>query len=188
MEDTHENANNLAIVNGLVIGFITIVIQLASYYFLPHLLGNMFYGVVVMVISLAVYIIFTVDLRKKVGGYWSFREALKGIFLMAFIAGVFSSAVTNLFYKFIEPNAFEKVSGYVLNGLSSTYEKLGMSQDKIDETIGDVESSLKSQYDPTVAQFFRTLSFAILVQFIMSLIFAAVFKKEAPYFHQSDEE
>jgi hypothetical protein len=37
-------------------------------------------------------------------------------------------------------------------------------------------------------QFFKNLGIAIIVQFVMSLIFAAIFKKEEPIFASTMEE
>jgi cell division protein FtsN len=37
-------------------------------------------------------------------------------------------------------------------------------------------------------QFFKNIGTAVLVQFVMSLIFAAIFKKEEPVFASIDEQ
>ena len=76
------NSNQLAINNGLYIGGISTILGILVYYVSPDLMGATSFGIIMMLLSLALYIFFTIDLRKKVGGFWSFREALKGIFLM----------------------------------------------------------------------------------------------------------
>lgn len=188
MELSLENLNKAASTNGVVIGILSMVIGVVTYYVFPQLLGSISFGIGSLAVSLLIYIFFTIDLRKKIGGLWSFREALRGIFLMAFIAGVIYSIGNLVFYKFIEPTAFDKISGFMESGMSTTFENMGMEQSKIDEAVAKQIEGIKSQYDPTVAQFFKNLGIAVIIQFVMSLIFAAIFKKEAPVFASIEEE
>ena len=188
MESNLQDLNKAAITNGLIIGVLTTVLGILTYYVAPALMGSTYYGIGLMLLSLGLYIYFTLDLRKKIGGYWNFRQALKGIFLMAFIAGVFSMAFNFIFYKFIEPGAFEKISIYIADGLTSTLENLGMQQDQIDAAVEKQVEAMKSQFDPTLTDLAKNFGIAVLIQFIMSLIFAAIFKKEEPVFIQSTEE
>lgn len=182
MEDSLQNLNKAALNNGLIIGVLSAVIAMVTYYMFPSMLGSMGYGLGTLVLTLVIYILFTIDLRKKIGGYWSFREALKGIFLMSFVAGLFYAVFNLLFYKLIEPNAFEKISGFVEQGMSRTFENMGMQQEQIDEAVGKQVESMRSQYDPGAKDFFRNLGIAVIIEFVMSLIFAAIFKKELPVF------
>lgn len=188
MESSLQDLNKASATNGIIIGILSFVIGIVTYYMFPSLLGSMSFGIGTLVVSLLIYIFFTLDLRKKIGGYWNFREALKGIFLMAFVAGVLYSVVNYVFYKFIEPDAFEKISGYVEEGVSRTLESMGMNQDQVDEAVSKQVEALKGQYDPTPLQFLKNLGIAVLIQFVMSLIFAAIFKKEVPVFASVQEE
>lgn len=188
MEPSLQNLNKAALNNGLIIGIILSAIGVVTFYMFPSLLGSMSFGIGTMIVSLLIYIFFTLDLRKKIGGYWNFMEALKGIFLMAFVAGLLYAMFNYIFYKFIEPGAFEKISGYIEQGMTKTFENMGMDQDKIDETVSKQVEGMKAQYDPTPIEFIKNLGIGILIQFVMSLIFAAIFKKEAPFFAPIEEE
>ena len=188
MEPTLENLNKSAINNGLIVGVLSIVIGVVTYYVFPSLLGSMAFGIVSLLISMVIYIFFTLDLRKKIGGFWTFREALRGIFLMAFVAGLLYSVVNYVFYKFIEPNAFDKIASYMESGMTKTLENMGMDQEKIDEAVSKQIEGVQAQYQPTIAQFFKNIGISVIVQFVMSLIFAAIFKKEQPVFASIEEE
>ena len=188
MESNLEDLNKLAITNGLIIGVLSTVLGILTYYVAPSLMGSTFYGIGLMLVSLGFYIFFTLDLRKKIGGYWNFKTALKGIFLMAFTAGLLGILFNFVFYKFVEPGAFEKISGHISAGLTSTLENLGMQQEQIDEAVEKQLETMKGQFDPTFTDLARNFGIAILVQFIMSLIFAAIFKKEQPVFIANTEE
>jgi hypothetical protein len=188
MELSLQNLNKAASTNGVIIGILSTVIGVVTFYMFPSLLGSMSFGIGTLAVSLVIYIFFTLDLRKKIGGFWNFREALKGIFLMAFVAGLLYSVANFAFYKFAEPDAYDKIAGYMEAGMTKTLENMGMSQDQIDEAISKQSEGIKAQYDPTPMQFFKNLGVAVIVQFIMSLIFAAIFKKEEPVFASTEDE
>ena len=84
-EDGSVNIRKSAATNGLIWAFINIVIFLLTYYAAPQLLGNMSYGILIFLISIGLAVYFVLDLRKKIGGYWSFREALSSIFVLFFV-------------------------------------------------------------------------------------------------------
>ncbi len=46
---------------------------------------------------------------------------------------------------------------------------------------------MKSQFNPSFVDLLKTLGIGVLIQFIMSLIFAAIFKKEQPIFTSTEE-
>jgi hypothetical protein len=188
MEIISETKNNDSLSNGLVIAIITSVIGIIVYYVAPSMMGSTVFGIGLGLLTLVIYILFTLDLRKKRGGYWTFREALKEIFLMAFIAGIVGILINLFFYKLIEPDAYSKISGYVVDGMVSSYEKMGMSQEQIDSIVPEMERSLKSQFDPSALDLAKNLGIAILIEFIMSLVFAAIFKKNPPIFVADEDE
>lgn len=188
MELSLQNLNKAASANGVIIGILSTMIGVVTFYMFPSLLGSMSFKFGMMVVSLVIYIFFIIDLRKKIGGFWNFREALKGIFLMVFVAGLLYSVANLAFYKFVEPNAYDKISGYMESGMTKTFENTGMDQDQIDEAVSNYAEGIKAQLDPTPMQFFENMGIAVIVQFVMSLIFAAIFKKEEPVFAATDEE
>ncbi|HET8827916.1 MAG TPA: DUF4199 domain-containing protein [Pelobium sp.] len=183
-----KDLNKFALTNGIIIAVITIALQLVTYYAAPHLLGATWYGILITFISVVVYVIFSFDLRKKIGGFWSFKEALSGIFIMSFVANLSSSIFNFIFYRLIEPGAYDKVRGYVEDGMTATYEKMGITGDALDQAIEASNETLKAQYMPTIGDFFKNLVIAILVGFVLSLIFAAIFKRNPPMFSNIDEE
>jgi len=183
-----ENLNKLALTNGIILAVIGLAFQILPFYAAPQLLGNTMFGIGIGLITLVIYIFFTIDLRKKIGGFWSFKDALKGIFIMSLVSNVCVSIFNFIFYNFIEPNGFEKIKGYVAEGMTSMMEKMGVSGDQLDDAVEKATESLKSQYQPTIADFFKNLVIAIIVGFVFSLIFAAIFKKNPPMFASIEEE
>ena len=107
---------------------------------------------------------------------------------MAFIAGLVAALGNFVFYKFIEPGAYDKISGIVSENLYGTYEKFGMDEETIEKTMEKVMEGMKSQFNPSFMDLLKTLGTGVLIQFVMSLIFAAIFKKEQPIFASTNEE
>lgn len=87
------NIKKSAISNALIWAVINIVIFLLVYYASPTSLANPGFGIVFIGIGIGLAVYFTLDLRKKIGGYWSFREALTNIFLMFFVQVVISTTL-----------------------------------------------------------------------------------------------
>lgn len=181
------NTNNHAVINGFIIAGINIALQIIVYYTMPELFGKMYFSGILMLINILIYVFFTLDLKKKVAPYWPFKDALKSIFIMALVANTVSLVFTSLFYKFIEPGAYDKIIVIITDNVTLMYEKMGMSEDLIEKALKDVEKQFKSQYNPTILDFIKSLGISILVGFVMSLIFAAIFKKNPPIFKPIEE-
>ncbi|TAH03270.1 MAG: DUF4199 domain-containing protein [Sphingobacteriales bacterium] len=183
-----ENMNKISALNGLFIAGINIAIQIIVYYSMPEMFGKMYFSGILMVLNILIYVFFTLDLKKKVGQYWPFKIALKTIFTMALVANTVSLIFTSLFYKFIEPGAYDKIIVIITDSATSMYEKMGMSEDLIEKALKDVEKQFQSQYNPSIMDFIKSLAISILLGFVMSLIFAAIFKKNPPMFKTIEEE
>ena len=188
MELSLENLNKAAVNNGLIIGILSVILGFIVYYVAPALFGSIWFGFAQMAFFLIVYIFFTIDLRKKIGGYWNFRQALKGIFLMALVASLFATVVNYVFYKFIEPGGFAKISGFIEEGMTKTFENMGMDADATEAEVAKMVDRLSAQFDPTPMEALQNLGTMILIAFVMSLIFAAIFKKEAPIFAPVEDD
>lgn len=183
-----ENLNKNAINNGIILAIINIAAQLIVYYAFPSIIGSLTYSLSLTVVSLLVYIFFTIDLKKKIGGYWSFKNALKGIFLMSLVGNLITNFFIFLFFKFIESDAYNKVSQIVTQNAISNLEKFGVTdQDKVDKAVDQALKQIKSIYQPDLKSFLISIGTTILIGFVMSLIFAAIFKKNPPMFAPTEE-
>jgi hypothetical protein len=107
---------------------------------------------------------------------------------MALVAIVVSTAVNYVFYKFVEPDAFAKISGFIEEGMTKTFENMGMDADAADAEVAKAVERMKGQFDPTPLQVLQNLGIGILIALVMSLIFAAIFKKEAPIFAPVEDD
>jgi len=187
METASESVDNpgkLALNNALIWSVVNITIFLISYY--VALIDSFVWNGVQTIIGIGLAIYFCMDIRKKIGGYWSFRQALSSIFLMFFIQGAIVFLFTIIFAK-IEPGYVLKMKEISMNAVQ-LLEKIGMNQDEIDKAVAASESEIEKKLNPGVPQFFIGLATIALMYFIGALIFAAIFKKDPPIFLQKTEE
>jgi hypothetical protein len=183
-----ETLNKHAINNGVILGILSVALQIIIYYAAPSIIGSFTFSIVLTIFSLLIYIFFTIDLKKKIGGFWSFKEALKGIFIMSLVGNALSSVVNFAFFKFIETDAFEKLAPTIEQQAVANLEKFGVTDQKaIDAAVEQALAQVKSIYQPDLKSFAISFATIIIVGFIMSLIFAAIFKKEQPMFASTEE-
>lgn len=177
------NAKKLAFIGGLIWTGINMFILLVTYYGMPQLLGSPAYGIVSMVISLGLAIYFTLDLRKKVGGYWTFKEALSNIFILFFVQQLLYTALVLGFGKYVEPAYNDYMREVTLNATVEMAEAFGGGDaDMVDNMIAEAEASVEKSLNPTLMDFVQAQAIAVIVCFILALIFAAIFKRERPVF------
>lgn len=188
--NTEENASakRIAITNAAIWAVINIIIFLLVYYASPSMMANPAFGIITIAIGIGLAIYFTIDLRKKIGGYWSFREALGNIFLMFFVQVIVYTIFTTAFAKWIEPGYANMMREATLNATTQMAEAFSSDQEVIDKMIEEAEKSIEKQVNPGFMDFIQGLAIAAIFYFIGALIFAAIFKRERPVFAPVSEE
>ncbi|MGK6353260.1 DUF4199 domain-containing protein [Parapedobacter sp. DT-150] len=186
--EEHTDAKKAAISNGLIWAVINIIIFLLVYYASPTTLASPAFGFVGIAIGIGLAVYFTLDLRKKIGGYWSFRTALGHIFLMFFVQIVVYTIFTTIFAKWIEPNYANMMREATLNATTQMAEAFTSDQEQIDKMIADAEKRIESQVNPGFMDLLQGLAIAAIIYFIGALIFAAIFKRNPPIFAPAEEE
>lgn len=185
---TSVNPKKLALNNGLIWAAINIAIFLVVYYVKPDWMGSFAFSGIQILIGIGLAIYFCMDIRKKIGGYWSFKEALGSIFLMFFVQALIVFFFTIIFAKYIEPGYAVKMKEIVSTSTQDMLEKMGMDQEKIDQAIVDSEERLERQFNPGFKEVAIGLATIAIMYFIGALIFAAIFKKDPPVFLGNSED
>lgn len=184
---TPVNLKKLAFANGLIWAAINVAIFLITYYVKPDWIGSVFYQIVQLLIGIALGIYFSIDMRRKIGGYWSFKEALSSIFLMFVTQALIVFFFTLIFGKFLEPGYAVKMKEIMVNNMTNMMEKLGSSQEQIDEALAKNDETFSKQFDPGPKELLVGIAGVMIMYFIGALIFAAIFKKDRPVFVNTEE-
>lgn len=187
-----ENPNTDAIArqegarSGISLGIIITVISILGLYVALSLSSFWMITVVPMllniVLPLIIVIFFVIALRRKVGGYWSFKEALIGTFVMFLVAHIISTVVTLGFQTFVEPDIQERMIRNMSNATIEFMENQGVSDDQIDAATASFDESLQKISEGGIGTQIQGFFLTLLVLFVIALIFAAIFKRERPIF------
>jgi hypothetical protein len=193
MENLDQVIKKNGAISGLIYGAIVLVLGIFNFYFMtsiatsfwPMVLGPI---VISMLIPVALAIVFISDLRKKIGGYWNFKQAVSGIFIMFFVSYLLSFSGNLLFNKVVEPNSIDKLKTSMATATTQMMEKSNVSQEKIDDALAKQEKSFDEQKDQSAVKIFKGVAIAVIVCFVFALIFAAFFKKEKPLYNLSNDD
>jgi len=117
------------------------------------------------------------NIRKNVGGLWTFKQATTGIFIMLITAYLFNLAGKDLvFDKVIEPDGVEKIKTAAINAKASNMKEKGVSQDKIDASIANMKKDFVQKDSFSIGNFVTENVFIILFLFVFALIFASLIR------------
>lgn len=172
--------------SGISLGIIITVISILGLYIAVSLSSFWMITVVPfllnMLLPLIIAIFFVIALRKKVGGYWSFKQALTGTFVMFLVALVISSVVSLAFEKLVEPDIRERMALNIRNATVEFMEGQGLGDDQIDAATAGMDESLAQMSEGGIGTQIQGFFISLIVLFVVALIFAAIFKREKPVF------
>jgi hypothetical protein len=184
MEDLTQKATigKLGVRYGLLIGGISLILSIVFRIVDPLMqFTNLWVQLLGAVIGVTLLVLFGLEIRKALGGYWSFGEAFKGLMTMAIFVTLITIIYSFVLFKFIDPAMPTKVSDASEAVMSDRLAKMGMDQDKIDQVTKTFESGeFKSKLEPTFKNEVTTFGFSILFYVVINLIIAACIKKNKP--------
>lgn len=183
-----------AVTSGLILGVVSSVLSILSFYFTTTMTSSMWLIIfsplifsIIIPIVIAVFLI--IDLRKKIGGFWSFKQATTGAFIMFIISSIVSFLLVSLlFAKVIEPNMINKSQDAMVNAVTAMMEKTNAPQESVDKAIADINKKFDEQRETGAAKVVMGLGIMVIISFILALIFGAIFKKEPPKYIVQDTD
>jgi len=194
MEDLQQKIKVNSFKSGLILGIILLVLGILSFYFIVGMATSFLMIIIVpilfsFIIPIVLVVLICFDLRKKIGGYWNFRQATTGIFIMFFVAYLVQYVGKDIiFAKFVEPNMIQKTQDAMMDATSTMMEKAGTEQGQIDEKKAEIQKQFDAQKEVTVGKIIQGIAISIILMFVLALIFGALFKKDPPLFADSNYE
>jgi hypothetical protein len=181
---TIESLKPEALKNGIGLGLISLVLGIITSYLLVGTESMMTVFVVPMIFGLVIPLIaavfFCFDLRKKIGGFWTLRQATSGIFIMFITAYVLSTVGSVIFNKFIEKDMTVRIQTTVVNATSSMMKSQGIDEDIIEKKVEEMNDDFDKKNKGTIMQTIQGHVIGVIIVFVVALLFGAVFKKEKP--------
>jgi len=190
MEFDQRDMQKKAALMGLIFGLIALVTGIGGLYIVASsssIAGALGFQVLrSFVIPLSLAVLFAIILRKQIGGYWSFRQATSGIFLLFFTA-YFVYSLGDLGYKQAVDSTLETKA--LQNTIKVTVDfvsKQKMPTDQLDDKITQMEEAMEASKHVSPGAIAQGMLAFILIIFVVSLVFAAIFKREQPLFEEEE--
>ena len=158
-----------------VLGIVVLITTRSIQSFL--LLTSFSFGVNTIVYAL-ISLFFSYKLRQRNGGHWNFSIAVKSIFLMLLISTLIATLGTMLYVHKINPGLQEDVLRNTINVTIEYMESSGAPDDVIDSRIANLEEQMQTIGALKMNDAFRGIMISILMQFIFSLVLAAITRNE----------
>ena len=177
MSEQYEQADtpfmSTAVKHGLIIGIILIVISLA--YQLAGLTSNMFFSMLVGLLSILLYAVASFRAIKEhrdydLGGHITLGRGFLTGWVAAMVAGAVAAIFSVVYVNFIDPGSVQDA----MDGAREMMEQFGTDEDIIDEAMKDAEERMSSP----VRVFFSGFITSAVVGAIAAVIMGAVMKKE----------
>ena len=168
---------------GLLLGLALTILSILSFYIMISISSVILISSVPFIFSVLLPIVLVVILcfnfRRRISGFWTFKQAATGIFIMFLTAFVVQFVLRDqVFAKVIEPNMVQKTQTAMTNAVSKFLHESKASQDDIDKKMDDIQKQFDSQKEVTIGKQIQGVCFSIIFMFVLALIFAAFFKKE----------
>jgi len=153
----------------------TYLVMNASNFLVASLLSSGVHFIVL--VGLAAY--FSLEMRKIADGYWTFKQAFRGIFTMMVIVAAIVQIGTAAFNA-IDPEPQQKVFDKSINATIEMLENAGTDDEAIDKQVAELEKQREGLDTFSLGQTLKGLGISLVMYAVFALILAAVFKKERP--------
>ena len=164
--------------SGLTLGLIGIIITLLIYFINAKLLANMWVGISILIVSLALVVMFGMSYRKQVGGYLSFKNAFLYSFILLLVAGLIGQSFNFILFNVIDPDLPQLVTDAALENTERMLEKFNVPDEEMDKALERTEDQMANQYK--IGGIMKAYLYSIIIYAVISLITGAIIKKRNP--------
>lgn len=193
MQDFNRQIRTKGTVCGITLGVIILLLHLISYFlmvkvstplwvtaFSPLLFTN--------VLAIVAAVLLCLQFRNKIGGYWDLRQAASGIFVMFLTSYLIFFFGFLLFSKVIEPATDLNLEKKIESVKAAIRKNQGVSQQHINEETKGLRKDFNDRQSSGVWRFVQSFGIVIVLIFLASLIFGALFKNELPAYVSSNKK
>ena len=165
-----------AINYGLYLGAALSLVTVAIYAINLDLMVNMWLGIVLLIVVVAVGVVSTAKSKSLQNGFISFKDALGSYVLTVAIGILISTLVSYILFNFIDPEAAVYLQEKTVEVTVSMMEGFNVPAEAIAEAVEQIENTNQYGIGTLVKNFF----IGMIIQIIIGLIVAAIMKKNEP--------
>jgi hypothetical protein len=173
-----------AVKSGLLLGLILTALSIFSYYFITAITTSpvlFVAGPIIFSVFIPIFLVvlFCFSDRKKIGGYWTFKQATTSIFIMFLTAYLIQFVGKDLiFNRVIAPDNVQKTQTAAINAKAAILKQRGNSQKVVDKSIAELKTDFNQQKNITVGSTIQGIVISVLFVFLFAVIFGSLFKKD----------
>jgi hypothetical protein len=162
---------------GLINSVIALLLMFGSYYAgLDNFVTVQFVANFIPYMMI-ILIIYGLQLRKRSGGYLSFRDGLKYSFMSYVVVGVLMAIGTYILYDLIDKDLTQKSFDLSVEKIKNTFAGMGMKDEDIEKAMGNGKAQ-KTDF----GTIFLGTGFGLIWDFVVSLIVSLIIRREKPVF------
>ena len=172
--------SKLAIKNGLMLAAVSIIVSLTLHFIDPVLIYTSFAAQIgIFVLFIVLLVVVGINIRKEIGGFWTFGEAFKAYLIISLILALTATLYNVILMKFIDPDLPQRAAAAIEEAQRAMMEKFGMASEQIDEAIAKVVN-MQEKLEPTFKNIFTSFGVSLALYGVLSLILSAILKKKQP--------
>lgn len=171
---------------GILLGLILLVLKIAQYYYITKTAPSFFMiaigsNIILLVFEIAATALFCYMLRGRIGGFWTFRQAVTGVFIMFAVVFIIQYLGYDVMLgKVIDKDLSTNIHTAWQNANLETL-KHGENPKIVKQREGYIDDTYASQQKVgSIKYIIQNLLFVVILIFVISLVFAALFKREPP--------
>ncbi|EAZ95120.1 50S ribosomal protein L31 type B [Flavobacteria bacterium BAL38] len=169
-----KNGIKFGVISGLFSAFYIISMYIVDY----KLFINIWLGVAVMLVFLAIGIFQLNELRKNLGGFMTFKEGFTGYFIAALIGILISTSFSIILFNLIDTTTRDLIHEALITFQVENLQKWNVPASEIKKAVNSMKET--PQFS-TLGLLYGVLK-SLLGSIVFGLILAAIFKKNQPVF------
>lgn len=173
------------LVRGVIFGIILLLIHVGLIVFVAYHSPSpgVFFGVS-FVFSYAVQFGLAIwlcsNLRKTIGGFWTLKQAITGIFFIFVTAYLISYLGILLFSNVIAPAVADHANQVTVETRRHALEMTHTPQVEIDKSISGMQRDIERGKQLNVGTIVQDVLISVILVFAISSIFGALYKRDKP--------
>jgi hypothetical protein len=158
---------------GLINAAIALILMYGSYFAGLDTFVTFQYVARYIPYMMAILIIYGFQLRKRNGGYLSFREGLQYSFVSYVVVALLMAIGTYILFNVVDKELTQKT----FDAAIGTMKRMGMTEEEIEKVAGK-----KEELKTGIATIFLGTGMGLIWDFVVSLIVAIIIRREKPVF------
>lgn len=171
-----ESLKSIATNYGLYLGIALLLLTVLSYAVDLSLMTNMWFGLFILLVTIAFGIISVAKVKQAQNGFTSFKEAFSAYFITVVIGLLISTFVSYLLFNVIDTDAANTIKEQTIEKTVEMLEKFNTPNNVIAQSVEQIEE--QDQY--SLLNLLKSLAGSIVLFCIIGLIVSAALKKNNP--------